>query len=361
MKLRMTNELMDLVLHDYINESYTQTLAVRRRWDSLVLQERIRGVISDLQQECKTLYSSDPFLSDVPLEERLTLGQFMCMFGDLGPATGTINEITVGEVLQNFKNKAGELGDKFKVMVTGIIDLITDLASKIKGDDFDEALKEEGVDDVGEATNKMTETIFGIKENLEEMWADYKKSKEDMPPKAAMGAAMQGDAGKGAVDNMKEFAGNPVVKLAAKTVAGELFKKFLGQIAEFVPFGKQIVAGAKLVTKGIGAFKKIRGFFKKAKKSAEPPEAKFADFAQSIARGKDKNMGEFANALQMNDDLEATLDDRLEIEYIKDYVEQLETAAASNPDMPIEDIDINKVIGTWVKEKQPDVDLAVDA
>ena len=360
MKLRMTNDLMDLVLRDYINESYTQAQAVRLRWESVLLQERIRDVVADLQYECRNLYNNDPFLADVPLEERLTLGQFMCLFGDLAPDTGTINEITVGEVLTNFKNKAGELGDKFKTMVTGIIDLIMDLAERIKGDEFSESLEDEGVSDVGEATNKMTEAIFGIKENLEEMWADYKKSKEEMPPKAAMGKAMQGDAGKGAVENMKEFAGNPMTKLAAKTVAGELFKKFIGQVAEFVPFGKQIVAGAKLVTKGIGAFKKLKGFFKKAKKSEEPPEAKFADFAQTIARGKDKNMGEFAKALQMNDDLEAAMDDRLEIEYIQDYVKQLEDAAASNPDMPLEDLDINKVVGKWIKEKAPDVELGVE-
>ena len=111
----------------------------------------------------------------------------------------------------------------------------------------------------------------------------------------------------------------------------------------------------------MGAFKKLKGFFKKAKAADAPPEEKFADFAKGIARGKDKNMGEFAQALQMNDDLEATLDDRLEIKYIEDYVKQLEDVAKSNPDMPIEDIDINKVVGTWVKEEQPDVDLAVDA
>ena len=175
-----------------------------------------------------------------------------------------------------------------------------------------------------------------------------------------MGEAFKSPAGKDAISLAKELKDDDIVQAAAKAAGGELMKKIVTKVAEFIPFGKQVMDALKMV-KGVASIGgKLKGLFKKFKKSKASPQDKFADFAAKVARGPDQDLGEFAKILQLDDDAEEVLDDRLEVKYVKDYVEMIRGVP---PETAISDIDINELITKWVKEDEglANADLSIEA
>ena len=283
---------------------------VRERWAGLVLESGIR----DLREEAEEL-------------------SLMC------------ESQTVGDILSVFDEKAGGLDDQFKAIVGDIVSMVTELAEKMNPDFFEDV----DVDNPDQAAKELTEKLMGLGDGFKEMADIYKSKKESDGARAAMGEAFKSSAGREAIEVAKELKDDDIVQAAAKAAGGELMKKIVTKVAEFIPFGKQVMDALKMV-KGVASIGgKLKGLFKKFKKSKADPQDKFADFAAKVARGKNQELGDFAKVLQLDDDAEEVLDDRLEVKYVKDYVEMIRGVS---PDTPISDIDINELITKWVKEDE---------
>tara|TARA_E500000331_G_scaffold356299_1_gene414198 strand:+ start:2517 stop:3437 length:921 start_codon:yes stop_codon:yes gene_type:complete len=258
----------------------------------------------------------------------------------------TLNEQrTVADILSVFDEKASGLDDKFNAIVGDIVNLIVDFAQKVNPEIFQDT----DVDSPEDASQDLVEKLQDMGKNFKGLSRYYARNKDEMGPRKAAAEAFKSDEGRAAIEDAKELKDNEVIQAAAQAAGGELLKKLIGKIAEFVPFGKQIMDAIQLVTSVSKVGGKLKRLMNKFKKSKATPQEKFADFAEKIARGPDQELGEFASILQMEDDIEEVLDDRLEIKYVRDYVAQLRKV---DPETPVNRININDVITKWIKDDE---------
>ena len=290
----------------------------RERWAGLVLEAGIR----DLREEAEEL-------------------SLMC------------EAQTVEDILSVFDEKAGGLDDQFKAIIGDIVNIVVEQAKNIKPEIFEDM----DVDSPEEAAEQLSGMLLDMGENFKEMGTEYQANKEDKGARIAAADAFKSNAGRDAIDAATELKDNDLVKGAAKAAGGEFVKKLLTKIAEFVPFGKQVMDAVKMVAGVAKIGGKLKGLMKKFKKSKASPQDKFADFAEKVARGPDQELGDFASVLQMNDDLEEVLDDRLEVKYVKDYVDKLRSV---DPSTSVDDININELITQWIKEDEGLADTDLD-
>ena len=200
---------------------------------------------------------------------------------------------------------------------------------------------------------ELREQLVAIAKNLKVMAQAYGDTVEGVGPRRAAVAALKSKEGKAAWEGIKELRKADAAKNAGAGLLGASFKasllKLMTAMAKnLIPYGSNILDGWKMMKDARSMGGKIKGIFDKFKKSNAPPEDKFAAFAKTVAKGPDKDLGEFADALQLNDDAEKLVDDRLEVKYIEDYVDKLRNMP---PETPISEFDINDLITQWVKEQ----------
>ena len=346
----------------------------RTRWASLVLETQI----CEVRDEWQRMHEDCP--------QDVTVGTILEIIDDR-PGRFIYEQQTVGDVLDSFDTKSDAIEGDLEKNIGKVVDELMKYAEDLEGlpygdlkaniesaggdapdnakkmgtkTEFDEEEAKELHDQAKEA---LKQKIIDIANDLKAIVNEFNSNKDAEGPKKAAAMAFK-KSGQPAFEKINALRKDPVAQAAASGYLGtkgkdKLKKVMTDLVKEFVPFGKQMMNAWKMMKGAMKAGGKIKGLFAKFKKSNAEPEDKFADMAAKIARGKDKQMGEFAKVLQLDDNIEAVIDDRLEIKYIEDYVAKLRDIP---PETPLADIDINDMITNWVKQQgHENVDLSVDA
>jgi len=254
---------------------------------------------------------------------------------------------TVGDVLSQFDDTASDLDNKVMEFVKTAMDFVKPFAAG--------AIIEAGGPDAEEDD---IESIVKYFSEIKDMFADVikaiKKAGESVKEQVKAFFKEGGTKILEAFSNVKElYESSELAKKIFKAVGGEAIKKtvmkIVDKIAPLIPFGGQVLAAAKMIKGAISIGGKLKSLVSKFKKSKASPQEKFAAFAEKIARGPDNDeLGELASILQMNDDIEDILDDKVEVQFVKFYVEHLRGMDESKP---IESININTMLTDWIKDE----------
>ena len=284
--------------------------------------------------------------------------------------------MTVGDVLASFDETVSDMDDS---MANFIKEAVT----------FAEEYAPENISAMIKKSREAVELAQSKKEDVEEMmdwfkdlkgygtaligaWKEAKKKYEDLKKALQWLWGNKKEQINDMLDHFKGlkdmYADNDTFKELVDSVFTEALKKAIKKLIEqaikLIPYGDKLVAGYQMIKKAIEVGGKIKSLFAAFRKTQQSPDEKFGDFVEKIAQGPDNDeLGKFGKALQLNDDLEAVLDDKLEAEYIKWYVGELRKVAKDNPEKPISDININKLITDWIKQKydKADADVGVDS
>ena len=351
----------------------------RLRWTGLIFEKRVLEVRDEWQQMHADCASST------------TVGDILAMYVDPHtPAYIHEQSETVGDILASFDTEAGGIeGDLEKMvdeLVKGIMkfadkgqDLKQRPAKQIKKDLKTKVKKETGKDLRNKAdmdddaiakqehdkqADELRKALLAIADDLKALQKTFSDAEEKGGGKKAAYKAFKSGHGKAALKKIAALRKLPAAKNAAGGFLGteakdQLVKLMQNLVKKFVPYSSTIIDGWKMLKGAKEAGGKIKGIFAKFKKSNAPPEDKFAEYAKSIARGPDKKMGDMAKALQLDDSAEAVIDDRLEIQFIEDYVAKLRDV---DPKTPLADVNINDMITKWVKQQgHENIDLEVAA
>ena len=273
---------------------------------------------------------------------------------------------TVGSILAALDDKVSEMDSTMMKLVNEIINV----ASQYSPENVAKILKS------GQKAEKETQEIVKwfstLKElalKLKEGWA---KSKSDHPDSLKNQILSFFSSNKeistktfNHFKSLKEmWDKNAVFKETMKASGFAAFKKFWdsfgSQVLEAIPFVGMIVKGAKMIGSIFSLGGKIKELFKKAKEAKAPPEDKFAAVAKSLVKGKDQNLGALTKIIQLDDDIEAVLDDGLESKFVQWYVGKLREMP---PETPLSDVNANKMLTDFIKNEfgKPNADVSVAA
>jgi len=267
-------------------------------------------------------------------------------------------DMTVGSVLAAIDDKVSSMDDSLSKLIEAILQMAMEYApdklkNKVKDNEELQSALSQGKDAV-EITGwfkKLVELAKGLKV----AWEDAKKAQPDSLKKKLQHLwGKNKDAMRETFEHVKSlkdlYESNETFKKMINAAGFEKLKEFAAKGVEMaiksIPYGSQLVAGAKMLVSISKLGGKIMSLFKKAKAADAPPQEKLAAIAKNLAKGKDQDLGEFGKILQMNDDLEAVLDDKLEAQYITWYTDQLRKVA---PNTKLSELNINKLVTDWIK------------
>jgi hypothetical protein len=288
--------------------------ASRKRWESVVLRERIR----ELAVEARQLHL-------------------------LTEAAG----MTVGDVLSQFDEAASDLDNKVIEFVKEALKFVMaynkDAIEEAAGEEVDEG-DLDGIVDFFVNLKKMFDDVMSVIKSAGESIKDQVKAFFKEGGKKILEAFAK-------VKDLYEK--NKLAKIVFDKIGGDAIKKtikeLVDKVAPLIPFGGQVLAAAKMLKGAISIGGKLKSLVSKFKKTKASPQEKFAAFAEKIALGPDNDdLGELASILQMNDDIEDILDDKVEVEFVKFYVDHLRGMDES---APIEEININTMITDWIQDE----------
>lgn len=264
---------------------------------------------------------------------------------------------TVGEILATIDNRVSDMDSQFAQLVEEIIKFAEEFGAEEVAEGI-QALR-----DLSKAPDEIKEIkawFEKLKEKATGLLSSYKKSKTEAPDsiKKQLQYLFKNDREvvSSTLEHVKSiqvlYKKNGTFKAFVDSTAGAALKtamqKIVEQVIKAIPYGAQIVAGLQMLVKAAEIGGKMWELFKKAQAAKEmSPQDKLAAVAKNIVRGKDEKLGEIGKILQLDDDLEATLDDKLEADFITWYVEQLRSVP---PDTPLDQVDVNKVLTGWVKK-----------
>lgn len=178
-----------------------------------------------------------------------------------------------------------------------------------------------------------------ITDDFESMQNRISKMAEIVKQEGAKEALLSDDA-KGLLITARKLANDKNVRKVVATLGAEaLYRGIMDAMAEMLPLFKIVKSIANIA----GAFKLVKKQFKKLTDRAREvgPDEAFLDFAGQIARGPDSSrLKGFASKLQMNDDIEAVMDDEVEKDFLKLWIKQLRDLASSDPNQPVPDINV---------------------
>jgi len=284
--------------------------------------------------------------------------------------------MTVGDLLASFDETVSDMDDSMANFIKEALEFAEEYAPEnisamIKKSKEAAELASSNKDDVKEMLEWFTDLKkYGV--DLQSAWREAKKKYDDIKKSLQW---LWGNKKEQITDVLDHFKGLKDLYTSNETFKGlvdtvftsalkQAIKKLVEQAVKLIPYGDKLVAGYQMIKKAVEVGGKIKSLFASFRKSQQSPDEKFADFAEKIAKGPDNDqLGKFGKALQLNDDLEDVLDDKLEAEYIKWYVGELRKIAKDSPDKSIADININKIITDWIKKKydRADADVGVDA
>ena len=265
---------------------------------------------------------------------------------------------SVGDILAQFDDAASDLDNKVMDFVKSALKFANQFTP-----DAIEAASGEEVDD------KDVDGILEFFSELKGMFDDVMsaiKSAGDSVKKQVKAFFKEG--GKKILEgfsNLKElYEENKVAQAVFKKIGGEAIKstikKLVEKVAPLIPYGGTVLAAAKTLKGVAETGGKLAGMFSRfSKEKNKSPQEKFAEFAAEIARGPDNDaLGDLASILQMNDDIEDILDDKVEVQFVEYYVDHLREI---DPSTPIENIDINNMLTDWIKDElgAQEADVAV--
>jgi hypothetical protein len=290
-------------------------------------------------------------LADVLFEHRLDV---MVLTEEAGGVTGT-----VGGVLALLDDKVSDMDNSTSKLIDAIVAVAVEytpekLQNKIKNN--------EQLQKVAGAANDLREVVEWFKTLVEKVkvlkkaWDEAGKAAPDSTKKRLQNLwGKNKDDVKGTLEHVvglkKLYNENETFKAMVNTAGFEKLKEFMAKGVELaikaIPYGGQLVAGAKMLASVAKVGGKIMDLFKKAKAVKADPQEKLAAVAKKLVRGKDENLGEFGKIFQLDDDLEAVLDDKLEAQFVEWYAGKLRELP---PETPLERVNVNSMITDWIKK-----------
>jgi hypothetical protein len=290
-------------------------------------------------------------LADVLFEHRL---EMMVLTEAAGDVSGT-----VGGVLALLDDKVSDMDSSMSKLIDAIVTMAVEytpekLQSKVKGN--------EQLQRVAGAAKDLKEvvewfkTLADMAKALKKAWDDSGKAEPDNLKKRLQSLWNKNkDVVKGTLEHIvglkKLYGGNETFKAMVNAAGFEKLKEFMTKGVELaiksIPYGGQLVAGAKMLASVAKVGGKIMDLFRKAKAAKADPQEKLAAVAKNLVRGKDENLGEFGKIFQMDDDLEAVLDDKLEAQFVEWYAKKLRELP---PETPLEKANVNRLITDWIKQ-----------
>ena len=320
-----------------------------------VVREVLREQNHQRQVMVERVLRSDE-LADALFEHRV---ETMVLL-EAGEAPGEVGAVsgTVGGVLAMLDDKVSSMDDSMSKLIEAIISIAVEYAPeklKKKVEENEDIQKAKGAaKDLKEVYDWFKE-LLDMAKGLKKAWDDAKKAQPDGVKKQLQHLwGNNKDSIKEVFEHvgaLKEMYGeNETFKAMVNAAGFEKLKEFMAKGVELaiksIPYGSQLVAGAKMLASVAKLGGKIMTLFKKAKAAKADPQEKLAAVAKNLVRGKDENLGDFGKIFQMDDDLEAVLDDKLEAEFIEWYSKKLRGLP---PETPLDSVNVNKVITTWVK------------
>ena len=346
------------------------SLRTKRQSDA-ILRQYIRESIVSSPRQPSSFRASPPrnarrflteqILSSKSYQEILVEHQVSLMLFEADDSSAT-----VGDILAAFDDTVNDMDNAMSEFLQKIIEFAKQYAPEnIK------KMIEQGEEKVKSIQNykKDAEEIIAWFKKLKDLGtalvAAFKEAKGKHPDNAKKMLqylwTQKKDVAQGVIEHFKLLKGmyekNETFKQCVDKVFGDAFKKtmiaLVQQAIKLIPYGDKIVAAAKLVKNVADIGGKIKDLFASFKKAKASPQDKFAAFAQKIVQGPDNpQLGAIGKAIQLNDKLEATIDDKLEAKFIKAYIETLKNA---DPATPISKLDANKLIGDFIKKEQEGV------
>ena len=306
--------LMDTVLNEVSGKDVI--CEARERWAYIVLREGVRDVLDEARE--------------------------LHLLTEAG--------MTVGDVLSQFDDAASDLDNSVMEFVKMAMDFIKPFAVdaiQSAAEESDIEAKEEDIDDI-------LEFFSEIRSMFDDVVKAIKKAGEGVKDQVKAFFKEGGSKILEAFAKVRElYEKNELAQAVFKAIGGEAIKetvmKLVDKVAPLIPFGGQVLAAAKMMKGAMSIGGKLKSLVSKFKKSKASPQEKFAAFAEKIARGPDNDeLGELASILQMNDDIEDILDDKVEVQFVKFYVDHLRGMDESEP---IESININTMLTDWIKDE----------
>jgi hypothetical protein len=128
------------------------------------------------------------------------------------------------------------------------------------------------------------------------------------------------------------------------------------KIASFIPVVKKLKIAWDFTKNVFSIGGKIKSLFQKVKKASAEPQEKLATVAKTLVKGKDEKLGTLGKILQLDDNIESVIDDKLKAEFIQFYTDHLRSI---DPNTPIADINVNKMLTDFIKNQygKPNVNL----
>jgi hypothetical protein len=337
----------------------------RLRWASVVLEKRVLEVRDALRLDHLNCAPTSTVADIVETWDELcfrellseqdkTIGDILTQFDDKaesleGDLSSLINQAVAAimkhvDQLESLKTPPGDVIKKQIIKVAAVGDF------KLSAPGEKEK-KKEAAEKRKKIKDDLRAELSDVAQSLTGMVRIYEQNKEEEGGRKAAMMAIRSDDGSEALKKLKTLTQNDAFRAAAMGGIGADIKKAVVPlikklVTKIVPYASAIEDGWNMIKNAKKKSKKLMGIFAKFKKSAAPPEDKFAAFAKTVAKGPDKDLGEFADALQLDDDAEKLVDDNLEIKYIEDYVDKLRSMP---PETPIADVDINDLITQWIK------------
>lgn len=325
-----------------------------------LIREYVRTRADHLLWE-RTILLED-VLSSYDFHDLVLEGSLLLMEAEASEGGGA----TVGSILAALDDKVSEMDSSMIKLVNEIINL----SSQYSPENVSKILK------TGQKSEKEMQEIVGWFKTLKELALKLKegwsKSKSDHPDSLKNQIVSFFSANKElsvkAFNHLKALKTlwdkNELFKESMKATGFAALKKFWdsfgSQVLEAIPIVGTIIKGAKMIGSIFNLGGKIKELFKKAKEVKAPPEDKFAAVAKSLVKGKDQNLGALTKIIQIDDDIEAVLDDGLESKFVQWYVAKLREMS---PETPLSEINANSMLTDFIKGEfgKPRANVSLDA
>lgn len=290
----------------------------------------------------------DRRFSGLVLEMRLLLEE------PQSPAASSEN--TVGAVLAALDDRVSEMDTKLGEFIQALIKMAAELSpeevkKKIEAVQKDVKDYQKDTKDIQKWCEKLVELVKATKV----AWDKSKSEQPDSLKKRLM--FLFSTQGKVLVETFKHvmsmkdlYQKNDLFKhliaSAGFNALKELWATYKDDIVNLIGHGTGLSTAWKIVKGIMSIGGKVADLFKKAKEANASPQDKLAAVTKQTIKGKDEKLGILSKILQLDDDLEAVLDDKLEAKFIDWYTGKLRELP---PSTPLKDVDANKLLTDFVK------------
>lgn len=277
-------------------------------------------------------------------------------------------EMTVGDLLASFDNTVNDMDDAMMKFIENIVNF----AKEYTPDNVKEMIKkgEKSVKQIKSFKKDNDQILLWFKDfggHAKQLVAAVKESRsaaEGIKKQLSWMWGNKKDVMKSAFEHigaLKEmYEENETFKECVDKIFGAVFKKSMIKLAEevvkFIPYGDKLIAGYKILQKTFEIGGKIKDMFASFRKTKASPQDKLASFAEEIVQGPDNDqLGKLGKAIQLDDRLEKTIDNKLEARFIEKYIETLRNA---DPNTPLSKLSADDMLSQFIEKEQQGVEVA---